>query len=138
MSDQLISNIIQHIQSKNLPCSKLSKPESVGLIQRVAIQFRLDLSSLYVWEGIKAERVVSYGDSIDEWEKSISLFLRNFAVEIYLVVTDDEFYPWTIFKCNKECIVRLLSDLQFFEFFIFDDLMCHILFDNHENKLIFA
>ena len=107
------------------------------MLENLANIFSFDLSNKYLWEDAYIKEKIAYADSY-EWEVSLSALLKSFSERIYLVVTDDDFYPWAVFNCKAESIVDILKEQQYFEFFIFDKSMNYILFDTHANELLLA
>jgi hypothetical protein len=49
-----------------------------------------------------------------------------------------EYYPWPVFHCANTMLLPLLTDLRFFEYFVFDESMNCVLFDTHHNELLFC
>jgi len=136
MKNNLIDSIESYIKLKKIPCSRLADNDAKMLIEKLVNHHSLDLSRLYLWEDIIPKASFFYGDNSSLWEDRFYSFLQDYDNEIYLSVTDDEFYPWEIFKCEKKTIIGLLNEQQYFEFFIFDISLKQILFDTHHNELI--
>lgn len=49
---------------------------------------------------------------------------------------DDECGEWPVVVAEKENLTHLLSELPFFEYFVFDCECAHAFFDTHQNTLI--
>ncbi len=95
--------------------------------------FELDTERLYLWESKKGEK---FDYSQDSWVSVLKNQLADFEEVLYLVVTDDEFPPWLVYKCKKGDLLKLLPELRFFEYFLFDERMKKVVFDNHHNQFI--
>lgn len=132
MDNQLIIEINNFIDAKKLDCSCVSELMATPIFDKLVICFSFDLLNRYLWIDANIKEEITY-DNNYEWEISLSTLLKNFDDRVYLVVTDDEFYPWAMFECKVELILDILSEHQYFEYFIFDKSMEYILFDTHEN-----
>ena len=62
--------------------------------------------------------------------------LRGFPGNIYLVVTNEQHYPWLVIAMPAGDVQGLLLELPYFEYFVFDDAMERVVFDTHHNSLI--
>jgi hypothetical protein len=121
-----------------MDCHLISEENAKVLIEKLSKKFSFDLSNRYLWENLSIKESYVYTNENSEWEILFSKLLQKFEDIIFLVITDDDFYPWPIFECKKHLIVKILNEQQYFEFFIFDNLMKILLFDTHENELIIA
>lgn len=137
MDNELIIEINEFIKTKKLDCYSVQESSAKNMLENLANVFSFDLSNKYLWENAYIKEEIAYADS-SEWEVFLSALLRNFNERVYLVVTDDNFYPWPVFDCKAESIVDILKEQQYFEFFIFDKSMKYILFDTHANELLLA
>ena len=137
MDNELIIEINKFIKTKKIDCYSVRESSSKTMLEDLASIFSFDLSNKYLWEDAYIKEKIAYTDS-SEWEVSLSALLKKFSERIYLVVTDDNFYPWTIFDCEVESIIYILKEQQYFEFFVFDESMKYILFDTHANELLLA
>ncbi len=56
---------------------------------------------------------------------------------VFLAVTDDDPLPWPVLRAAQgEHLIDALSDMQFFEYFVFSENCSKVLFDKHENVLM--
>jgi hypothetical protein len=135
MQNELVIAITSFTHSNNIRCNPLQEMDANRLINDLVNIFRLDLSQKYLWQGVEAA-AMSYSEDATVWMSLLLEQLDEFQEQIYLVVTDDEFYPWPVLNCFKEDLPRILSSQQFFEFFLFDQTMKCILFDTHANEFV--
>ncbi len=105
------------------------------LIFNIADKFKLDIDRFFIWEDVKTLGHLGYSDPI-EWENRLNKYLKDFQKEIFVVITDENFYPWPVFKCRKQDLVRILENQRHFEYFLFDSLQQRLLFDTHHNTLV--
>ncbi|WP_421797850.1 hypothetical protein [Haliscomenobacter sp.] len=132
---ELIEQIDKTIIQNGLNLFKLTQDNTSLLLEQLRVAFNLNFNQLFLWE-TKVEKSSSweYGD---DWDSIFSKLLNQyFPSSVYLVVTDDEFYPWVVNAGDKVSVIALLYQQQFFEYFIFDDLIEKILFDTHHNNLV--
>jgi len=136
MDAQLIQSIQDYITENRVRGTFLQDDQSKFLIEKLAAIFSFDLQERWLWEQVVFENCDYYDYEGADWDKVMKFLLSDFHDKIYLVVTDDEFYPWKLLECDKASVVHLLNQQQLFEFFIFDDSFDKIIFDTHENLLI--
>jgi hypothetical protein len=136
MDQDLITEIKNFIETENLDCVVVSEHETANLVENLAKHFGFDLSHRYLWEGVCMQERIAYNDY--NWEKLMFKLFGKFQERVFLVVSDDDFYPWIIFNSKKELIINLLKAQRYFEYFIFDQSMSHVLFDTHDNQLLMA
>lgn len=115
--------------------SFLADDECSSLISRIADKFKLDTDGLFMWEDVKVADRLEYADSM-EWESGLSRYLQDFKKGVFVVITDENFYPWPVFKCHKYDLIRILENQRYFEYFLFDSLQQKLLFDTHHNEFI--
>lgn len=132
---ELIDKIELIINRKNLEFRKITTYEAKSKLNTLKQAFKFDFSYLYLWEH-EIHNKKTYHYSNDNWSELMNLEMDKFSEQVYLVVTDDEFYPWIVFRGKKSDLKILLEEQRFFEFFIFDDYYNKILFDTHHNSLI--
>jgi hypothetical protein len=134
MNTDLLEEIVTVLKHNKYNFVSLEADIGNELIKRLANKFFLDLNQKWLWD----TENVNFVEEIIENDKSESIQqqLVFFHDEIYVVITDDEFFPWPVLKLSKNILVTVLNEVQFFEFFIFDDEMNCILFDNHHSELI--
>jgi len=107
------------------------------LIEKIALVFDLDRNRSLIWETVKGQmELKEYGENSEVWEKQLMECLLSFRGEVFLVITNEEFYPWPILRCRKEDLAVIIADQFFFEYFIFDAEMHKIVFDTHHNTLL--
>jgi hypothetical protein len=137
MDKLLIDDIITLINEKNIDSHSIPEEHAKILIEKLSKKFSFDLSKRYLWDDISVKEIYTYNNNENsDWEILFSELLQKFEDRIYLVITDDDFFPWPIFECKRDLVTQILKEQQYFEFFIFDNLMKIILFDTHENELI--
>jgi hypothetical protein len=137
MSEDLTSSISKFSDENLINYRLLARDESNLLLTLVARRFNFDLSKCYVWEGLTAKSVYNYGDDSKVWRETFELLIEQFNRIVYLVVTDDEFYPWDVFELDKEAVPQIILNSRYFEYILFDQNMNEVLFDTHDNSLIF-
>ncbi|MGN7784731.1 hypothetical protein ACTJIJ_09400 [Niabella sp. 22666] len=115
--------------------SFLADDECSSLISLVADKFKLDINRLFMWEDVKAVDRLEYPDPAG-WENGLNKYLQDFQNEIFVVITDENFYPWSVFICCKQDLIRILENQKYFEYFLFDSLQQRLLFDTHHNEFI--
>lgn len=120
----------------HIPIVFLSNAESSTLVTELAKKFMFDIDRLFVWDTLTAVDWTDYSNGIEIWNVSLSKFLDKFQKEIFIVITDENFFPWPIFKCCKTDLIKILENVRFFEYFLFDSLQKQILFDTHDNSLM--
>jgi hypothetical protein len=136
MEKKLAKSISNFVKSSNLDCYEVQTTDAINLIENLAYTFCFDLSKRYLWEGALVKERNSYKNDNTYWEMLSSLLFPNFGNRVYLVITDDDFFPWPVFDCKKEAVADILKVHQYFEFFIFDKSMQKILFDIHDNEIL--
>jgi hypothetical protein len=138
MDESLINKIYEFAKTKDNDCSRLGIQEASSIIKNAVAVFGFDLNNRYVWEGICIEQMIEYKNNHIKWEQELTLALDKFDNQIYLVITNDEFFPWPILAFNKTYLIEILQEHQFFEYFILDKRMKDTLFDTHHNQLMSA
>jgi hypothetical protein len=138
MDKELVTGIIDFIRAKKIDCSFIEETDAKNIVENLCKKFCFDLSKRYLWADVRIKEKITYNNDIEDWEVLLSTLLQNFDERVYLVVTDDEFYPWAVFDCKRDIVIDILKEQQYFEFFIFDKPMKYVLFDTHENELLLA
>ncbi|SDC02105.1 hypothetical protein [Niabella drilacis] len=134
--EELRQDIMTTINSRGINALFVEANDAERLIQQIATIFDLKLNRLFVWETSKAQGVLmAYDGSTDIWEGQLLAFISDFQSEVFLVLTNEAYYPWPVLKCKKEEVVTIISEQFFFEYFIFDSTMNKIVFDTHQNML---
>lgn len=110
--------------------------ESAALIAELATRFIDDPSCIWWWQSLRSRsRTISYGDS-DGLAILSSLIHKD--ENVYLVVTDDEPPPWSVFKGKFYDIYKVIGELPYFEYFVVSESKKWIVFDTHHNSLYIA
>jgi hypothetical protein len=131
-----LSDNMQAVIDKMKDCNFLPDEEDRKLIVKLAEKFSFDLGQRWLWDSTRQSETYDYNNNPGQWETIFRELLSRFADQIFLVVSDDEFYPWKVLQCKKDECVNLLNELPYFELFIFDDFMKTVVFDTHHNCLI--
>lgn len=126
-------SIQEQVYNLNLEFKYINNDESEHILQLLARKFNFDLENRWLWDGNLKSKVQSYSN---DWEYLLKLELSDLSDSIFICPSDDEFYPWPLFKGPKDQVIELLKSLYFFEYFIFDERMNKVLFDTHHNTLV--
>jgi hypothetical protein len=133
MSDSLLDGI--RISAENYgDVTELDQDFSNKFIDDIAKRFSFNTDKLWWWEdNSNYEKIVEYGQGsgLEELAKEL------FGQRVYLVVTNDEFPPWTIFKGPLPQILKIVYDQHFFEYLLVSDDENRCVFDTHQNSLVF-
>lgn len=133
MEHRLIDSINAALQ--DIPGSRiLSEEEAQRLVTAVAVKYGLDLKSFLSWERVKGIAYL-YNDP-SEWGLLLASMLGIFTGDVYMVVTNETYFPWPVIVLPAEDVPSLLLELPHFEFFVFDDTMERMVVDTHYNELI--
>jgi len=117
--------------------SRLADAAAKDLLEAFADVHGIDPAQYHWWEGLKEARCLTYGSLVDEWYTHVSELLRKMGGGVFLVVTDDEPFPWPVLKIDDSTpIPDVLGGMQFFEYFVFSSDFFSFFFDTHENELI--
>lgn len=135
MGYSLIGDIQAEID-KLEDCSFLPDQDGRGLILKLAEKFSFDLDQRWIWDSNRSGEIYDYNNGPDRWKTVFRELLSRFSDRIFLVVSDDEFYPWKALQCKRDDCINLLSELPSFEYFIFDEFMKTVVFDTHHNCLV--
>jgi hypothetical protein len=117
-------------------CHLVSDERATQLITDLAAKFSFDLTRLFIWAKKDLHNLYEYGDDREKWETLIRDLSNRFDEEIFLCITNEEFYPWKIIKGRKQVIIGLLMELSWFEYFIFDATLQYVVFDTHDNFFV--
>lgn len=135
MDKNLLYEIENAILREIIDCRLIPEDEGLRLIRQLAEKFAFDLDKRWLWDDARAKEALSYGES-GQWEDLLKLQLASFKDRVFLCVTNDDLYPWPIFDCRKDQLVRLFAELPYFEYLLFDAAMERVLFDTHHNELV--
>ena len=130
--DSFIESVKSEIKNLKLSIVSIEDSEAAYFYDVLKHKFRLDYNSLFVWSELNRFSDFSYGESVN-WEVLIQELMNDFNSELFLCITNEEFYPWPILKGKKGEIVELIGSLPFFEYFVFDSNFEELLFDTHDN-----
>ena len=120
---------------RHIPGSRaLPAEEAKELVTTIAGKYGLDPEGFLSWE--KMEGIAYPYNDPSEWGLLLSSMLGFFTGDVYLVVTNETYFPWPVIVLPAEDIQPLLLELPHFEFFIFDDTMERVVVDTHYNELI--
>jgi len=125
-----ISTVLQTIPSGRI----LSSEEAQSFVTAVAGRYGIDLDSYFPWD--KMEGIVYPYDDPSGWGLLLSSMLNVFPGDIYLVVTDEQHYPWPVIVMPAADVQDMLLELPYFEYFVFDAAMEEVVFDTHHDSLI--
>ena len=134
MDESLLRNI-QAVIGKMEDCYFIPAERGEKLIQNVAEKFSLDIRQLFLWDNKNYSEIFDYSTS-DQWEPILRKLLARFNDRIFLVVSNEGLFPWKVLNFKASDCISLLTELPFFEYFLFDESMKNIIFDTHHNSLI--
>lgn len=135
MDKDLFKTISSAIVDKE-DCHFVSDERATQLITDLATKFSFDLTKLFIWTKKDLHNLYEYGDDREKWETLIRDLSSRFDEEVFLCITNEEFYPWKIIKGRKQVIIELLMELSWFEYFIFDATLQYVVFDTHDNFFV--
>ncbi len=136
MDKTLIESIEETVSREKLQCDFITGDQAAELVKTLAIKFSFDLNRLFVWSNKDFGEVHSYKQDSNNWELLMQGLLNKFNAQLFVAITDEEFFPWNVLKCRKQDFIKLLKEQRYFEYFIFDASMSCVLFDTHDNSLI--
>ncbi|HWK02140.1 MAG TPA: hypothetical protein VNS58_00815 [Puia sp.] len=136
MANSLTKDIEDAIGRETIDCDFIPDENGTQLIIRLAEKFSFEIKQLFMWANKNPAEVYDYQKTPNQWEHLLLRSLANFSDRIFLVVTNEDFFPWKVLDCKKDNCIKLLTELPYFEYFIFDDSMDYVLFDTHDNALI--
>jgi len=135
MDKDLFKAISSAINGKE-DCYFVPDERATQLITDLTAKFSFDLTKLFIWAKKDLHNFYEYGDDREKWETIIGDLSNRFDEEIFLCITNEEFYPWKIIKGKKSVIIGLLTELPWFEYFIFDATLQYVVFDTHDNFFV--
>jgi hypothetical protein len=135
MKQDLLKSLQPAINDKE-GCHFVSDEKAEQLITDLAAKFSFDLTKLFIWANKDLHNFYEYGEDQEKWKTIIHDLSKRFDEEIFLCITNEEFYPWKIIKGRKEVIVEWLPELPWFEYFIFDATLQYVVFDTHDNFFV--
>jgi hypothetical protein len=114
--------------------NSLPEREAADCIRKLASSFVADSNSNWWWESLtKPSKRIAYG-SMDG--VSILATLVEPKSEVILVATDDSFPPWPVYRGCVGCVIAVLRECRFFEYFVAARDESWIVFDTHMNELV--
>lgn len=133
MDLELLEEIRSFTKKKRL-VKELDSSQTTTLTNGVASSFVANSNKRWWWESLSCpNKTVDYGD-----EDGLEIIGRNLAGDstVYLVVTDDEFAPWPVFSGPLDCVLEIISELRYFEYFLVSEDSSWCIFDTHHNSLV--
>ena len=107
------------------------------LLRRLVEIHGIDSTRHYWWESLATSRFVRYSTSGNDWREQIAVFLADMGDPVFLAITDDEPPPWRVLRIEHGSeVATLLSEMRFFEYFVFSQDCARVFFDTHDNVLI--
>lgn len=134
--DKDLFKAIQSALPGNPGCDFVPEEKATQLITDLAAKFSFDLTKLFIWAQKDLHNIYEYGDDRNQWETTIQDLSKRFDEEVFLCITNEEFYPWKVLKGKKPAVIALLTDLPKFEYFVFDATLQYIVFDTHDNFFV--
>ncbi len=110
--------------------------DTSALALEAAGRFAIDRKLRWWWQGLSAGGRLAY--SGQGGLRLLDRMLQQHAGDLIMVITDDELPPWLAVSGRWECLRALLEEHQFFEFFLLDRRVDWLVFDTHENALVFV
>ena len=114
---------------------KLKSCDIKKILQDISCRYKIDTKNIWWWENPKVTfSTISYGSSYAlELIKGI---VGSDSEVVTLVVTDDEPSPWPAWRGELRCIIDVIYELRYFEYFLVGENQNWLIFDNHHNQLI--
>lgn len=127
-----MKNIFEKVSSSKYNIELLSNADSNMYYEMIKTRFDLNYQKLFIWDEIKiGSELIPYTTS--NWNELALLNFNRLNGDIFLVVSDEEYFPWQIIKGNKKSILEFIKEQPFFEYFIFDQNLEILIFDTHDN-----
>jgi hypothetical protein len=136
MDISLLEDIKKTIREEKMQCNFVADDQATQLIQNLAAKFSFDTNQLFIWSNKDVSEIYNYEEDPSSWEPLMQNLLTKFDDQLFLAVTDEEFFPWDVLNCSKDSFIKLLREQRYFEYFIFDFSFACVLFDTHDNSLI--
>ncbi len=131
----LVEEIQEIIEVEGYDFQKLNELEAIQLLEEIRNRFNFDYNKLFIWDQVFENYILQDYDS-DTWGEFLENKLKFFNKKIYLVISNENYYPWDIFFGLTDELKSLLDELSPFEYFVFDETFSCVLFDNHHDDLI--
>lgn len=99
-----------------------------------------DPASVYWWTSLRCAETFFYGNDATAWGSTFSQKMAEMdGASVFVAITDDEPAPWPVLRIgNKSFLAELVQGLPFFEYMVFQEDGRRLLFDTHDNALIFS
>ncbi|WP_145985405.1 hypothetical protein [Marilutibacter maris] len=114
----------------------LSQDEADSVLFRVSSRHVSDASKVYWWSSIKTNyESLCYGDSVSGLSCVAASVGAMSGDWVYLVITDDDPYPWSVYEIKKADVIDFISDIPLCEYFVSDLNSDCVVFDTHDNEI---
>lgn len=134
LNDEL-NNEIRNILASGMQIDELNDDSSKQIINDIAEQYVIDRDFIWWWECLSKENtIIDYDDGLG-WD-CFAKFIQPLEQQVYIVVTDDEPEPWSIYKGSLLAVIDLLNNMWRFEYFIISEDLSWVIFDTHHNSLV--
>lgn len=112
---------------------KLLSIEEANLYnEKIKTSFSLNYQKLFIWDEIKKmSELIPYTNS--NWNELALVNFNRLKKDIFLVVSDEEYFPWQIINGSTNSILEFIIEQPFFEYFVFDQNLEILIFDTHDN-----
>ncbi len=127
---EILIDLENCISENKLGICILSKEEKDTIFLKILEFYKFEFNKLFIWDGIEGE-IIPYEER--DWFEIIFEVTSVFENEIYICITNEDYFPWEILKGKKKDILRLLNDFYYFEYFLFDGGFNRVVFDTHHN-----
>jgi hypothetical protein len=137
MLNNELNNEIGNSLASGISLHKINDGNAKDIIDNVAEQYVNDRDFIWWWECLSKENItIDYDDGLgwNYFEK----FIKPLEQQVYIVVTDDDPEPWSIYKGSLLAVIDLLNNMWRFEYFIIAEDLSWIIFDTHHNCLVIA
>jgi hypothetical protein len=136
MDKEFESELILSIKENAIDCCFLTTNEASILLNKISKKFALDFSSSFLWANRRTSFISSYENKWDLRWSQLTDSISELSDNIFLIITEDNDYPLPILRIKKNDLIKLLDDSRIFEYFITDNDLIFIVFDNHHSELL--
>ena len=113
---------------------ELDDGQAKDLLNRISDAFVINKNNLWWWQSLRyISKKIDYGN--DDGLEIINKITHGSDL-VYLIITDDEFPPWPVFKGVIGNILDTISEQRYFEYFLVAEDESWCIFDNHHNSII--
>lgn len=120
----------EQVKYNNLKLAWLESNQSKLVLDKISEIYKIDYDNLFIWEYLEG-KVTNYTN--ENWEIELMDLLVLLNDKIYICITNEEYYPWSILYGSKNDIINIVNEMYYFEYFIFDDNFSILIFDTHHN-----